>query len=103
MQDLQTFWDYRDPYAYIDLKTDYHSYVPATLLARLDGVEDPQLVVARQEKMVLITMTKDGNPYGDPRLRIGLLNDRMDLIEGVLHGTDNNIDRGDFIVRRRQD
>jgi hypothetical protein len=36
MQDLQTFWDYRDLNAYIDLKTDYHSYVPAALLARND-------------------------------------------------------------------
>ena len=101
MQDLKTFWDYRDPNAYINVETDYHSYVPATLLEKADSGNNGNLVVARQEKMVLMVMTKDGSPYGDFRLWIGLLNDRMDLIEGVMCTRSGESDaRGVFLVIR---
>jgi hypothetical protein len=53
--------------------------------------------------MVLLVMTSNGNPFGGNCLRIGLLNDKMDLIEGVLHAPKNNEERGSFIVRRSQD
>jgi hypothetical protein len=53
--------------------------------------------------MVLLVMTSNGNPFGGNCLKIGLLNDKMDLIEGVLHAPKNNEERGSFIVRRRQD